>query len=144
MGILVSSFFRYYFGIISAILGLASILISMSFRCTACYYYGKRCTNGFGLLAAKLFKKRRPEEFQNSKDVIITLSISMINTFFPIIIGIIHTIVDFSGFNLSILLIYLVFAFTPNFFIRPKMCSICKQGELGCPAYKKITENWMM
>ena len=138
LGIMVASLFKFYFGIISGILGIASFLISMRFRCTTCFYYGKQCFNGFGLVVAKLFKQQPSDEFQNSKNVIITLVISMINTFFPIIIGIIDLILSFSGFKLAILLLYLVASFVPNFFIQPKMCVNCKQGELGCPAYKNI------
>jgi hypothetical protein len=110
----------------------------MRFRCTACFYYGKRCYNGFGLVAAKLFKQQQSDEFQNSKNVMITLVISMVNTFFPIIIGIIDLIIDFSGLTLAILVLYLIASFIPNFLFRPKLCANCKQGELGCPAYKKL------
>jgi len=37
--------------------------------CTRCYYYGKRCGAGWGRLAAVMFSRRRPEEFNENAGI---------------------------------------------------------------------------
>jgi len=37
--------------------------------CTRCYYYGKRCGAGWGLLASALFPRGRPEEFNDNAGI---------------------------------------------------------------------------
>jgi hypothetical protein len=127
-------------GMIFLILCLVNIIISMRFRCTYCWYYGKRCGSGFGWVASKLFKRQNPGEFEKKQNVIITASIGMVTTVYPILIGIILLIGNFSGIRLTILILYVIISIIPNFLFRPKMCADCKQGELGCPAYNKMKD----
>ncbi len=124
-------------GIAYLVISLLSLLLSMRFRCAYCYYYGKRCSSGLGLLSRFLFKKRDGADFGNPRNVIPVAIASFSILLLPLIAAVIFLLLDFSLALLLLSLTYFVIAFILEFSFRKNLvCRYCKQGEMGCPAYK--------
>lgn len=118
------------------VLVLASLFTGMEYRCRFCYYYGKRCASGMGILVAVIFEKGASEEFKNNKNLILPAIFDFANLFLPIVMGVILIITKFSNLVLALFIFYLAVVLFPGFFLRKNLyCKNCKQGELGCPAY---------
>lgn len=125
------------------LLWLFSLLISMKLRCCYCYYYGRTCS--FSLLsklAGMIFNKGDPQEFKSSKKVMPVAAVSFIVSLLPLVGGVILNIMNFSWLNVLLLGVYILSAFLVSFPIRGSLsCKHCKQGELGCPAYRRMTRD---
>ncbi len=141
IGTLVIYSFNSISGICYGILCILTIIVSLKLRCSYCFYYGKKCGFGFGILSKIFFSQGEFKEFNNSKNVIPVLIISMCTSIIPVIVGIVLLIVNFSVFHLIYFILYILVAFLPNFFMRNKVCERCEQGKLGCPAYDKISKQ---
>lgn len=106
-------------------------------HCTDCYYLGKTCGFGKGLLSSLFFKKGENSKFCSMemkwKDMLPDMLISLI----PLIVGIVLLIIEFD-FVLLVEIIFLVLLTTlGNSIIRGQFtCKFCKQSEIGCPAEK--------
>jgi len=137
IGTLVIYSFNLIAGIFYVILCILTIFLSLKLRCSYCFYYGKRCGFGFGILSKIFFSQGESKEFNNSKNIIPVLVFSLGTSFIPIVIGIVLLIASFSVFHLIYFILYILLAFLPNFFIRNKVCEHCEQGGVGCPAYDK-------
>ncbi|QEE14290.1 hypothetical protein DSAG12_00101 [Promethearchaeum syntrophicum] len=124
-------------GIFYAIFCILTIFLSLKLRCTYCFYYGKRCGFGFGILSKVFFSQGESKEFNNPKNVIPVLLFSLVTSLLPLIVGVTLLIVNFSILHLVYFILYILFGVIPNFFIRSKSCAKCEQGKLGCPAYDK-------
>jgi len=124
-------------GIGYIILCLISIIIGIKFRCTFCYYYGKRCSSGLGKMAKLFFKKGNPNEFRNPKNLMLPAIFSFSVLFLPLIGAIILTIIRFSWIFLILFASYLIIAVVSGFVLKKNLfCKYCKQGKMGCPAYE--------
>lgn len=128
-------------GIFYATLCILTIFLSLKLRCSYCFYYGKRCGFGFGILSKIFFSQGESKEFNNSKNIIPVLIFSLGTSIIPIVGGVILLIVNFSVLHLVYFILYILVGFLPNFFIRNKVCEHCEQGNLGCPAYNKIIKQ---
>jgi hypothetical protein len=114
-----------------------SLILGIKFRCCFCYYYGERCSVGLGTLAKSLFKKGKPKEFQNPRNLMPAALLSFTVLFLPLFGALFLLVTGFSWLNLSLLAAYLLIAVIPGFVLRKNLiCKYCKQGELGCPAYE--------
>jgi hypothetical protein len=114
-----------------------SLILGIKFRCSFCYYYGKRCSSGLGTLAKLFFKAGKPEEFQNPKNLMLAALSSFAVLFLPLFGAIFLLVTGFSWLNLILLAAYLLIAVIPGFVLRKNLvCKYCKQGERGCPAYE--------
>ena len=114
-----------------------SLILGIKFRCCFCYYYGKRCSSGLGSVAQLLFKKGKPEEFGDLKNLMPAALLSFAVLFLPIFGAIFLLVTAFSWLILILLAAYLLIAVIPGFVLRKNLiCKYCKQGELGCPAYE--------
>ena len=141
IGALVIFSFNLIAGVFYVILCILTIFLSLKLRCSYCFYYGRRCGFGFGILSKIFFSQGESKEFNNSKNVIPVLIFSMCTSIIPVIMGIILLIVNFSVLHPIYFILYIFVAFLPNFFIRSKVCKDCEQGKLGCPAYDKISKQ---
>ncbi len=109
------------------------IIWSLYFRCKFCYYYGKRCASGFGLIVPFFFKKGSEYNFiKNNK-----YSLPIIVFFIAPTIASIYLL--FTNFSYSIvilqgLLIVLCFGLARVYYIRYG-CRQCKQKD-KCNTYK--------
>ncbi len=139
---LIGAWIFYYAG--GIILGLVYILLvlvmfalSMRFRCAYCYYYGKKCASGLGVLAKWFFRQRDNVDFSNPKNVTLVASLSFPLLFLPLIVGVILIFFKFSWNLILFVGLYFLIAVYSGFALRKNIiCKKCKQGELGCPAYQ--------
>ncbi len=106
--------------------------------CVSCYYYGKVCGLGRGVLCSLLFKKGDPAKFVKKEVSWIQIVPDFLVFIFPLLGGIVLLITDFSYTILLLLLIFLfVLSFVGSAVIRGSFaCKYCKQREIGCPAEK--------
>jgi len=104
--------------------------------CKYCFYYGKRCAFGRGLLAPLFMKKGDPKKFceheLTRKDFIPT----MLPAFLPLVAAV--YIIFTQGFSWVVTLLgaypFIVsFLGNPIFYGR-MACPHCKQGSICCPA----------
>ena len=117
------------------------IMMSIRLRCSYCYYCGKRCYSGWGKIAGFSFKRGNNKEFNNPGNYGIVAFLSSVLLLAPIMLGILTLILAFSIPALLLIIAYCVVAFTPNYFFKEKTCHMCKQGQLGCPAARKLHKN---
>ena len=149
-----SSFTIYFFGLfityrlawfVSAIYLI--YILSLEYRllsrhCVNCYYWGKTCGFGRGVLSSLLFKKGYSSEFCNKemtwKAMIPDLLISLI----PLVTGIVLLIIKFDFLLLFAMVIIIALTTTGNGYIRGSLtCNFCRQRELGCPAHQLFNKE---
>ena len=107
----------------------------LKFHCPDCYYYGKVCAFGKGIISSLFFKKGDPTRFVckkfSYKDLIPDILVFII----PAISAIVLLILKFDWFILFSLVILVFLNFSGNAYVRGQLaCKNCKQKELGCPA----------
>ncbi|HIE31285.1 MAG TPA: hypothetical protein EYP67_02740 [Methanosarcinales archaeon] len=129
------------FGIIFAVLYLLYCLwIELKVlrgSCVDCYYYGKVCGFGKGMLCSILFKKGDPQRFVERELSWSSLLPDFMVVIFPIIGGIILLVRDFSWLLVAMLAVVVILYLGGNAVIRGRFaCKYCKQREIGCPAEK--------
>lgn len=105
--------------------------------CRDCYYYGKRCAFGRGLLCATLFRRGDPQRFPTKtlrwRDMALDFVISVV----PLIGGVVLSITAFSWARLAALLALAFLFSVGNAYVRGQIaCRFCIQKDLGCPAQK--------
>jgi hypothetical protein len=132
--IIIHSLGWLYVGIYIAYIFILEIRL-LKFHCPDCYYYGKACAFGKGVVSSIFFKKGNPEMFSckvfGFKDLIPDMLVFAI----PAIIALILLIIDFQWYVLIALLILAFLNFFGNAYIRGQIaCKNCKQKDLGCPA----------
>lgn len=119
------------------VLCLIVLLLSMRFRCTFCYYYGKKCPSGLGRLSKSLFSKRDAADFANPRNVSIVAIPSFGLLFLPLVVGLVFVFIRFSWLLLFLFIAYFLIAISAGFPLRKDLlCKHCRQGEIGCPAYE--------
>lgn len=104
--------------------------------CKYCYYYGKRCVAGRGLIAPLFIKKGNPKKFCEKEITFKDFIPQLIGTIIPMIVGI--ALLISRGFHLLTLIamIYPIFSWVV---LNPIIygiiaCPHCKQGNKCCPA----------
>lgn len=132
--IILQEFGWLYVGLFVVYLIILEIRL-LRFHCPNCYYYGRVCAFGKGILSSKLFKKGNPELFAcetfGFKDLIPDLLVFII----PLATGIILLILDFKWHIFITVLLLIFLNFVGNAYIRGQIaCKNCTQRELGCPA----------
>ncbi|MCK5030690.1 MAG: hypothetical protein KAR64_04430 [Thermoplasmatales archaeon] len=127
------------FGIIVAVLYLIycfGVEMLVVFRsCKHCYYYGKVCGLGKGKIASLVTKKDVPKKFTERKVTFSDLVPDFLVAIFPIVGGIILSILDFSLIRIGMIILLVVLSVGGTAIIRGSFaCKHCKQREIGCPA----------
>ena len=100
--------------------------------CTRCYYYGKRCHVGWGLLAGALFGKGRVEEFGTCPGIRFAPLFYGSLALIPVVLGIVSLIMKFSTATLTLLLVLVPIIIYSSVTARKESCSICKMKSV-CP-----------
>jgi hypothetical protein len=123
-----------YAGLYIALITIIEIRL-LKFHCPNCYYYGKACAFGKGVISKLFFQKGNPEKFSckpvQFKDLIPDLLIFAI----PSITAIVLLILKFQWYILIAFLMLLLLNSMGNAYIRGQIaCKNCIQKELGCPA----------
>lgn len=129
------------FGIIIAVLYIIycfGVEILVIFRsCKNCYYHNRVCGLGKGKIASLFTKKGDPKKFTERdvgfKDLIPDFLVAI----FPLVGGIILSIIDFSIIRIVLIITLMIFSFGGTAVIRGSFaCKYCRQREIGCPAEK--------
>lgn len=103
--------------------------------CVACYYYGKRCAFGKGLVCSWIFKPGEPNQCSKRKiswkDILPDFMVVII----PAGVGVILLLVNFHWTLLfQFLALLLLFCFGNGWIRGSLACPFCKKRLLGCPA----------
>lgn len=129
------------FGLIVVLLYLLFCLWSeyrvLAMSCRYCFYYGKLCGVGKGLIAPLFVKKGDPKQFTARdigwKDLIPDMLLMLA----PLLGGGIYLHLHFNWLTLGLMVLLFILAMPCTGFMRScLLCSNCKQRELGCPAEK--------
>jgi hypothetical protein len=105
--------------------------------CVHCYYFGKLCFSGKGIVSSWFFKKGAPEVLAKRVVTWKELVPDMLVALLPAGAAVFLLIRDFQWLVLGLLIGVLVLAFPVSGFIRgTQACCHCRQRELGCPAEK--------
>jgi len=127
------------FGIIVAILYLVycfGIEMLVIFRsCKHCYYYNRVCGLGKGKIVSLVTKKGSSKKFTEREVTFFDLIPDFLVGIFPIVGGIILSVLDFSLIRIGMIILLVILSFGGTAFIRGSFaCKYCKQREIGCPA----------
>ncbi|OGC11233.1 hypothetical protein A3K48_01755 [candidate division WOR-1 bacterium RIFOXYA12_FULL_52_29] len=134
------------FGQITVILYLLFCLWSeyrvLAGACRSCYYYGKLCGPGKGIIAPLFFKKDDPKKFTAKvfgwRDLVPDLLLFLI----PFLGGLVYLFVHFNWLTLVLMIANAILAFPVTGYMRGTLlCPNCKQRELGCPAEKLFAKK---
>ncbi len=129
------------FGIIIAVLYLiycfgVEILVILR-SCKHCYYYNRVCGLGKGKIASLITRKDDPKKFTEREVKFTDLIPDFLVAIFPLVGGIILSIIDFSIIRIGFIITLLIFSFGGTAVIRGSFaCKYCRQREIGCPAEK--------
>lgn len=105
--------------------------------CIHCYYYGKVCHSGRGLIAKLLCKRGDPNVFLTRTVTFKEFIPQFLPNLIVLLVGIF--ILVFKGFSWLILLLMfwpVVIFFLNQITFGVLACPHCKQGQIGCPVYK--------
>lgn len=134
------------FGIIIAILyiiycfGVEILVILRS--CKNCYYYNRVCGLGKGKIASLFTKKGDPKKFTEKEVTFKDMVPDFLVAIFPLVGGIILSVIDFSLIRIGLIVILLMFSFGGTAVIRGSLaCKYCRQREIGCPAEKLFNKK---
>lgn len=100
--------------------------------CTNCYYHDKWCDSGWGKLSAKLFKKGKIGDFNESVGIKLAPLTYGLLTIVPLVLIIISVIQVFSWYKTGVLILLLLVSFYSGGISRKTTCSQCKM-RLICP-----------
>lgn len=124
-GAILISFLNTSLGIIYFLFCIGTLVWVLKVRCSNCYYYGKRCVAGYGIISSKLFKKGDPEKFHQS----VKYTIPIVYT--PVFIGLYLVITELSTSIFIVFLLYLIISLirmiAPKFAPQKVSCIHCKQ-----------------
>ncbi|MBP2134334.1 hypothetical protein J2128_002300 [Methanomicrobium sp. W14] len=99
--------------------------------CTKCWYYGKKCSMGWGVYTAKLFRKDDTEKFEGCKASKFAPVLWMTVSFLPVVLILVSAVLSFSVFKLIILAVLVILmAISGNKKIREASCRQCKMRYL--------------
>ena len=134
------------FSIIVAILYLIYCLgveMLVVFRsCKHCYYYDRVCGLGKGKIASLVTKKGDPKKFTEREVHFSDLVPDFLVAIFPIVGGIILSILDFSLIRIGMIILIVIISVGGNAVIRGSFaCKYCKQREIGCPAQQFFSKK---
>ncbi len=105
--------------------------------CRDCFYYGKRCAFGRGLVAARIVKRGQPERFAARCITWRALVPDLLVGLVPLLGGIVLSITAFTWWRLLALAVLVFLSSVATGYVRGSLaCPHCKQMELGCPAQK--------
>lgn len=105
--------------------------------CAHCYYYGKLCAFGKGVLCARLFRRQNPEAFTHRKTTWLDILPDFFVLLLPILAGIAILFRHFNWMVLAQIVLLILLGFPATGAVRGQLaCRHCRQRELGCPAQR--------
>ena len=136
IGAISSWFLNPFLAVVFLILALIMVYVVLrKLVCTNCYYYGKRCGIGWGMLSALMFKKGDINKFGKGTGMklapMVYVGLFMI---LPIIFIVTSMFLNptFLVQKIIVLILILVLSFYSGVISRQKSCAVCKM-RLICP-----------
>jgi len=110
--------------------------------CRRCYYYGRRCAFGKGLVCSRVVTRLPQDEFADRqiswRDVAPDFLVSLI----PLAAGAVFLVRSFSWLTLSLMILLILLSSAGTGLARGQIaCKYCKQRELGCPAEQLFSKT---
>ena len=122
---------------------IAMFIFVRKYGCANCYYYGKRCSQGWGKLSSLMYKKRllnkkdKKNTLENFEHGMKLAGITWIlAALIPIIVIIYRIMLNFSIPNLTLLILFIVLNLI-NFIYHKRSCEKCKMRFI-CPQSGKV------
>jgi len=135
LGAIIISGFGLLFSILYALYCLGIELLVIFRSCRDCWYYGKLCGLGKGVIAPLFVKKGDTTRFAKRDISMIHLIPDFLVVIIPLVAGIVLLILDFSLIILLLMIVLGALFFGGTAFIRGTFaCRFCKQKDIGCPA----------
>ena len=142
LGAIISSGFGGVVVILYLIYCVGIELLVVFRSCKNCYYYGKVCGLGKGIIAPFFVEKGNPKRFSEKKISWYDLLPDFLVPIIPIIGGIILSVYDFSYLRLGLMILLAILFFGGTGLIRGTFaCKYCKQKEIGCPAQEIFSKK---
>ena len=105
--------------------------------CAHCFYYGRRCFSGKGVICSWFIRRGDPAKFGSREVTWLSLLPDLLVALIPLGVGLLLSIRRFDWILLSLMVGLVILAFPGNGCVRGKLaCCHCHQRELGCPAEK--------
>jgi hypothetical protein len=109
----------------------------LSASCRRCYYYGKRCGFGKGLVCSRVLPRLPVEEFADRQVTWRDIAPDFLVSLIPLGAGVILLVRGFSWFVVSLMILIILLSSVGSGLVRGRIaCKYCKQREIGCPAEK--------
>ena len=103
--------------------------------CVHCYYYGRVCGRGRGILSSWLFKRGDARYFAVRQICWWGIAPQLLATLLPLMVGGYLLLGQFELTTLAAMAAILVLSLGGNALVRRSYaCRYCKQRDLGCPA----------
>ncbi len=103
--------------------------------CADCYYYGKRCAFGKGIVCAWILPPGDPQNRPKREITWLLFLPDLLVVLVPVFLGLIFLFRDFTWTLLGMLAGLLLLAFPGNGYVRENLvCPFCKKRESGCAA----------
>jgi hypothetical protein len=131
LGCIITFLNSWIAGIVYILFVLIGMIWFWSAICTRCYAYGNpACPSGYGLISARLFKKREGDFSKAFKRNIISVAFQW---FIPLGVGVYDAIFDTDPLKIIFLLIFILVAFVYlPLAAKKKGCDKCPQKK-ECP-----------
>jgi hypothetical protein len=128
--------FRFELGVAFLAYGVVCVFLLLPvIRCVRCYYYGKRCNFGWGVMVSKLFPGVEGESYASTYGFTVLFWPLRILPFGFGLIAIYGGIrSEFKIIPQGLFALYLLVILIHNRFYRSLSCPRCHQRE-GCPVY---------
>jgi hypothetical protein len=119
-----------------------SMVMSPIFRCRYCYYHGKRCNFGLGIVAGIISERGPGDKFRQPRYVYPTAAVGLAVMILPLATLAYLLVTDFTLAIVVTAVLYILTALAPGFYLRPRVfCYHCIQGRMGCPAYDNMKKG---
>jgi hypothetical protein len=142
IGALILSGFGIIYSVLYLIYCFGAELVVIIRSCKDCWYYGKLCGIGKGIVAPLFVKKGDTKKFAERDISLVHLIPDFLVVIFPLVGGIILLIIDFSFLLLSLVILLIILFFGGTAILRGMLvCKHCKQKEIGCPAEKMFIKK---
>jgi hypothetical protein len=109
--------------------------------CVHCYYYGKVCGRGKGMISSLLFRRGDPHRFVERQLCWWGVAPELVATLLPLMVGGYLLIGQFAWTTLGAMATLVLLSLGGNALVRRSYaCKYCKQKELGCPALAVLSK----
>ncbi len=114
-----------------ATVGCLGLILSLSYGCTRCTYYGHLCGLGLGKIAPLAFSQRGGEEFGQTLSQTVAWTLVGLPLTWPLAAGLVSLATDFSMSGLEMLVVFLALVVVIVLTHYRSVCAHCRQARDG-------------